>query len=273
MTHPRSFPRLVVFDLDGTLLDAHERVADRTRTALEAITARGTATALASGRYWSLVERTAAEVGPAMHYGIASNGSVVGSFIAGQIIDRVTIPRHMFVEVVRLLRRHDPRLGFTVQTDDFMVFEPGFLDRSPLRPKGEEIADVLDYDAAEPLKMWVFHPDHDEDSLIALLAPLLPPSLGAGHTSLMAAEVGPIGVDKADGVARLARHLGIDRTDVMTFGDNSNDRTMLRWAGRSAALANADDITKTCATEVTMHTHDADGVARHLEEMLSGSKR
>lgn len=273
MVNPRALPKLVVFDLDGTLLDAHERVADRTRDALEALADRGTSIGLASGRYWSLVRLTASEAGPAVRFGIASNGSVIGSFDDGRIIDRLTIDRAAFVRVVQSLRLADPRFGFTVQTDDFMVFEPGFLDRSPLLPKGEEIRNVLDYDTAEPLKMWVFHPEHDEDSLIEVLRPLVPPEFGVGHTSLMAAEIGPNGVDKANGVARLAGRLGLDRTEVMTFGDNSNDRSMLRWAGRSVALANADDVTRSCATEVTTHTHDDAGVARHLEALLSATDR
>jgi HAD superfamily hydrolase (TIGR01484 family) len=44
---------------------------------------------------------------------------------------------------------------------------------------------------------------------------------------------------KGTGLAALAAHLGIDRSDVMAVGDNFNDREMLEWAGTGVVMGNA----------------------------------
>ena len=48
-----------------------------------------------------------------------------------------------------------------------------------------------------------------------------------------------IWLGKGQAVAWLARHLGIDREQVMCFGDNTNDASMLRAAGVGVAMGNA----------------------------------
>jgi hydroxymethylpyrimidine pyrophosphatase-like HAD family hydrolase len=82
------------------------------------------------------------------------------------------------------------------------------------------------------------------------------------------AEVNRFGVDKRHGVARLCERLGIDAADVVAFGDNSNDRTMLHWAGRGVAVANADVETQACADEIAPAQAD-DGVAVVVEQILA----
>ena len=55
--------------------------------------------------------------------------------------------------------------------------------------------------------------------------------------------------------------------EVVAFGDNHNDLTMLEWAGRGVAMANALDRVKETADEVTS-TNVEFGVARVLEELV-----
>ena len=74
--------------------------------------------------------------------------------------------------------------------------------------------------------------------------------------------------DKAVGVRRLAKQLGVARKDVVAFGDNLNDLELLRWAGRGVAMGNADPSTRAVADEVT-GSNDDDGVAVVLEALLS----
>jgi hydroxymethylpyrimidine pyrophosphatase-like HAD family hydrolase len=78
----------------------------------------------------------------------------------------------------------------------------------------------------------------------------------------------PAGVDKSSALDRLAAELGIDPTEAIAFGDNLNDIGMLRWAGRSFAMANADPTLFDIASDRAGH-HEADGVAIVLEQLFA----
>ena len=66
------------------------------------------------------------------------------------------------------------------------------------------------------------------------------------------------------GLATVADHLGVDRDDVITFGDMPNDVPMLRWAGHGVAMRNSHPEALAAADEVT-GTNREDGVAQVLE--------
>jgi HAD superfamily hydrolase (TIGR01484 family) len=77
-------------------------------------------------------------------------------------------------------------------------------------------------------------------------------------------EIVPVGVDKATGIAALARPRGIADEDWIAFGDMPNDVPMLLRAGHGVAMGNAHPDTMAAADEVTTPNTD-DGVARVLE--------
>ncbi len=61
-------------------------------------------------------------------------------------------------------------------------------------------------------------------------------------------EWSPKGVHKANGLAKLIGHLGIDQSEVMACGDEGNDLSMIEWAGLGVAMANATDEIKSVPT-------------------------
>ena len=83
-------------------------------------------------------------------------------------------------------------------------------------------------------------------------------------------EISAPGVDKGAGLARLCTSLGISAEEVIAFGDMPNDLTLLEFAGRAVAVANAHPDVLAIADEVTLN-HDEDGVAIVLERLLGGS--
>ena len=80
-------------------------------------------------------------------------------------------------------------------------------------------------------------------------------------------ECTPEGADKALGLERLCTNLGIDRSEVVAFGDNNNDVSMLAWAGRGIAMQNATADAKAAADEITASNIDF-GVAQVLERLV-----
>ena len=77
-------------------------------------------------------------------------------------------------------------------------------------------------------------------------------------------EIVPLGINKATGIAELARPQGITDDDWVAFGDMPNDVPMLLRAGHGVAMGNAHPDVLAVADEVTTPNTD-DGVARVLE--------
>lgn len=69
----------------------------------------------------------------------------------------------------------------------------------------------------------------------------------------------------------LANKLNIDIKDTAAVGDNYNDLSMLRVAGRSAAMGNAPEEIKKFCHEVTLPNVE-DGVAHFIHSLINGNK-
>ena len=75
-------------------------------------------------------------------------------------------------------------------------------------------------------------------------------------------EIQPRGATKAEAILALKSLLGCDR--VVCFGDGKNDISMFDIADESYAVANADEVLKTIATDV-IGSNEQDGVAHFLQ--------
>jgi hydroxymethylpyrimidine pyrophosphatase-like HAD family hydrolase len=73
---------------------------------------------------------------------------------------------------------------------------------------------------------------------------------------------------KGRALARLAAHLGLDLSETMAFGDDSNDISMLRTAGIGVAMGNASADARAAADEITL-SNDENGVAAALNRLFT----
>jgi hydroxymethylpyrimidine pyrophosphatase-like HAD family hydrolase len=76
------------------------------------------------------------------------------------------------------------------------------------------------------------------------------------------------GVSKGNALQALASHLGISLGEVVAIGDGSNDRSLLAAAGLAIAMGNASDEIKAVADHVTLDV-DHSGVAAAIGRFLS----
>lgn len=80
------------------------------------------------------------------------------------------------------------------------------------------------------------------------------------------AEVYLNGYDKSTGMKIIGKKLGVDRKDMIAFGDSRNDRDMLKYAGVSAVMDHApDDIL--ASASVKMKSGPC-GVAECLKQLF-----
>lgn len=77
-------------------------------------------------------------------------------------------------------------------------------------------------------------------------------------------EVMHKGIDKGSGVRRFADGVGIDMQNIIAFGDNENDNTMLVDCGWGVCLKDGSDGTKACADAITDYDCQEGGVGHYL---------
>jgi hydroxymethylpyrimidine pyrophosphatase-like HAD family hydrolase len=263
---PRRRPRLVASDLDGTLLGPDHEVSPRSRAALAALAAAGVPFVAVTGRAprsLGPLEGTAAG-----RVVVCANGAITWDRIAGRVLAQHRLDAGTAVEVVERLRRRLPGLTAAVERPDgTLAHEPGYRPSRPWPGSPRPLPEIV---GGGVLKVVVHSAGGGPDALRVAVQELV----GAQVTVTASAsgpyvEIGPPGVDKASGLAVVAAGLGVVAADVVAFGDMPNDVSMLRWAGRGVAVANAHPDVLAVADEVAAH-HGEDGVARWLEQLLGG---
>jgi len=75
------------------------------------------------------------------------------------------------------------------------------------------------------------------------------------------------GVSKGNALRALARHLGISMSEIMAIGDEANDISLLSSAGLAIAMDNAPDEVKAVADYITLDV-DHSGVAAAIKKFL-----
>ncbi|MCI7438762.1 MAG: HAD-IIB family hydrolase, partial [Coriobacteriaceae bacterium] len=80
-------------------------------------------------------------------------------------------------------------------------------------------------------------------------------------------DVTPKGINKATGLEALLGYYGIDRADVVAFGDSMNDYAMLRYVGHPYVMGNARYAVKQIAERV-VGTNVEHGVQREMRRIL-----
>lgn len=234
--------RLVVADLDGTLLDEQGRVPEPLWPLLRRMRERGVVFVPASGRQYFTLAEQFARAGEGMAF-IAENGTYVvrdgaevsSSPVAGGTVDRVVaalrdVAARGVLDVGTVVcgkrsayvERSDPR--FLVQVE-------------PYYARLEVVDDLLAVDD-DVLKIAVHDFGDAETGVTPLLAPF--------RDELQVVVSGPHWVDmmvpsvsKGTAVRRLQQELGVLPEQTAAFGDYLNDLEMLDAAGLSFAMAEA----------------------------------
>lgn len=265
--------KLLVLDVDGTLLNNEKEIGARTLSALLKVQQMGVRIVLASGRptYGLMPIVKALELG--------NYGGFILSYNGGQIINahngEVLFERRINPEMLPYIEKKARKNGFSLFTyhdenivsndiENEHIRQEALLNKMHL-VKEEEFSIAIDF---PPCKCMLV--SDDEEALIALeehWRRQLNGALDVFRSESYFLEVVPTAINKANTLGALLEKLDIKSEEVIAIGDGVCDVSMLQMAGLGIAMGNAPDSVKICADSVTA-SNDEDGVAIAVEKSI-----
>ncbi|WP_376793774.1 Cof-type HAD-IIB family hydrolase [Thermogemmatispora sp.] len=281
MTTPPAQPacKLLVIDIDGTLLTPGGEITEGTRAAIAEARAAGVTVTLATARRYgntASIARELALTAPLILY----DGALIVEHPGGRILYSNPLPAQVAQQGIALFLAEG--LQPVIQPLGDPLHEEVWTGPTELDTSWQQI--YFTVHAAELRRLpreRLLDLDRPVLRLVALEAPerlrLLLPALAALDCSWLLLERGNYesgelsllraGCSKATAVAALAGRLGIPLSQVMAIGDNENDIGMLSLVGLGIAMGQANAAVKQAARAITT-SNSEDGVAYAIERYL-----
>lgn len=287
--------KLIVSDMDGTLLRKDNTISKRTLEALIKAQKQGIRLVLASGRTYRKLMPYAKQL--QMHryggYLIEVNGIATYDLAADQRIVHHQFQRQESEAIFRCLQPFDLEI-LGMKDDAIYDYIPSsMMKEKEIYRKQHHLPEDHPWTAGAfrfmednrngyPLQYQISDasqlPDtlnkiavayHEEQLVkqIPHIKALLEDDYWIGLTSPAWLEIMPKHVTKGNALKQLAEELAVDKEEIMAFGDGENDIDMIRFANIGVVMENGLDQVKRYADHICKD-HEHDGIAETIETMI-----
>lgn len=251
--------RLIVSDLDGTLLNENHGITKETIAALQEAQHAGIRLLIATGRSW----KTA--------YPLLKNGGIVCDYVLlngaefrnsmGELIYDESIPVKDAQNIVQLLQQK--RINFEINTE-----KGDYSTDIELCSTAQLFSDQVDFWKTSPVirKIFIFSNDavklHDMKQCCKKWS-----TLSVTSSKEWNLELTSLKAKKGIMVQRAAQYYGISNEQVCVFGDGENDQSMFQIFPHSRAMKNAVVSIQNIAEKV-IDSHTENGVAKEIRKSI-----
>lgn len=267
--------RLIVSDLDGTLLREDHTLSDYTKEVIHRVSEQGIEFMLATGRIFGGAKKYARQLNLNTPI-LACNGALIkeadGSLVYGRPLQDKALG-----EVFRLLTSKDLYFHCYGEESFFTKQFPGSLASFYALDKGvpdEDRFPLVEIDPMELVGKETIYKvlarcegEENRRELYGFLSEIDGVSVTVSwHNSF---DICADQVSKANAIDRYAKEKGILPSEIICFGDNFNDIDMIEYAGLGITLENGVQEIKETADYVTFSNNE-DGVARAIMKFVFG---
>jgi Cof subfamily protein (haloacid dehalogenase superfamily) len=261
--------RLVVSDVDGTLVDKQKRLTEPTVAAVARLRAAGVPFTIISARPRSGLMPIADALGLDEPMAAFNGGLIFRR--DGRVEHHETIDPEVASATLAMARQApvdiwvfaDDRWFATTDQGTHVEHERIASDQEPVLGADLEAlvarADKLTFVSDTPAVLADLHARARPFDGRATIA----------QSQTYYLDVTAAGANKGAGIRRLTDARGVPLADTVAIGDQMNDLPMLTLAGTAIAMGNAPDAVKAAATHVTAG-NDADGVAHAVATWILG---
>jgi len=266
---------LVVFDLDGTLLDDNGNLGEETKSLVKELSQLGVKFSIASGRLLTAITEFADILEIKVPI-ISLDGSLIQRYPGEPSIFESHIPAKYVSRALKLADKYLLKVVLCHDTAIYFTEENAHISQilGKAGAKYQEIASYENY-IEETLEV-VMVGDYRDSIKYVVNKMSFPYTYGIrasyykshSQTGTYALEIRKMGCSKGDGLRRLTRHLKVKMNHTAVLGDWYNDKSMFDTDSLKIAVANAVPEIKKMADIITKRNNNEDGVAEFLNLLL-----
>lgn len=267
--------KLIVSDMDGTLLNEEKQVSEQTKAAIRKLEMHGARFTIATGRIYPAAKVYSDDLGIDTPI-ICCNGAVIIDPVTNTVLYGSPISKEIGLKVIDICEAYgvyyhlyDLDTIYSDRMERVIAYFDAFSKDLPeaYKVKTSVVTSTRSlFDDKTIYKIGLYY-DNTERALEMRKA-LEGISGATGFKSLETMyDVLAENTNKGTSLKRLCQILNLELEEVVAFGDNENDLEMLEAAGYGIAMGNAEDFVKEVADHVA-DTNDDDGVRIAIEQLF-----
>ena len=285
--------KLVVIDLDGTMLNQYGIVTQKTKEAIEKVQKNGIEVIIASGRPIDSVKTIAKEI-KSEKYFISGNGAIIYDVSKNEIIYENTLKKQKALDIIKICEENS--IYYNIYTEKEIIAKSLqcnvlYYHKENANKEEEDkthiniVENIYDYIANRDEKIVkITICDNHQTIFNSIMRKLREIDeievLEVSHMSrkmirqgteeipieYFYTEISAKNVDKWNAIEVIAEKMQINPKEIVAIGDNMNDKKMIENAGFGIAMGQSAPAIKECADQVTT-TNVEDGVANVLNNL------
>lgn len=271
--------KMVVLDLDGTLLNDKKQISAKNKEAIEKVyKEKGVCFVIATGRdmnYAVNVSKKIKEI--ANQYMITSNGAIIKNNIKDEYILKNCMDKTEILKMIDICRKRN--MEVLVYTCEEKITEQEQLLK--VNPDAKLVKNLKQYLESNISPILMIMLCGNEKNLEEIKQEIKLKFIDLESTGICDffvdienevyqtkyIDIMKKGSSKANAIKMLAKYLNIHKEEIIAMGDGANDLPMFEVSGYKVAMENGNDKLKAQADYITS-SNNQDGIAKALEEIF-----
>lgn len=277
--------KLVASDLDGTIIDKNNQINKENLIAIEKINNNGLCFVICTGKTYPIVKNMCNQFNAS--YGIFGNGNQIINLKTGKEIYKSLLTSYEINTCIEIAKQNN--LHVHIYADNDIITESlEYMDLRNYKLHEEDAS--INFIIVENIKKYILNNKISVSQLIISSPSSLEPfqkeiskkldlsihlikKVGIYKDFIINKEyeyldISPKKTNKNIALNILGNHLNINKSEMMTIGDNLNDYEMIKNSGLGIAVANSYDDIKKVAQYITKNSVEEGGFAEAIYKFL-----
>lgn len=262
--------KLLICDIDLTLVTTKSReMSEKTRTMLEKLHHNGIYLGIASGRPIDELNKYASKwkLDFDFDYIIGMNGSELWDGVHNKEYEYFKLKKEWIEEIFNVMKPYDAT-AFIYRNGKVLAdkYNETIVRSAATSNKELIIVDQKELYSKDNAKI-MFRMSEEQVAKAELYFEHVPSlNYKAFKTQPTLLEFADCRVSKGYALRKLCEMNNFSLSQVVAFGDTSNDNDMLLYSGLGVCMINGSEDTKAIADDITEKTNDEDGLALYIEK-------